>query len=101
MLSIQRNPFMVKLSDIKLVSEQQYAVFKEDDSLPRELLPSLPKDTSTHALVISSIRRCGKSTLMRQHIGLHIDDAFYLNFDTPKLFQFEIADFELLDILIQ
>lgn len=92
---------MVKLSDIKLVSEQQYAVFKEDDSLPRELLPSLPKDTSTHALVISGIRRCGKSTLMRQHIGLHIDDAFYLNFDTPKLFQFEIADFELLDILIQ
>lgn len=92
---------MIKLSDIKLVSEQQYAVFKEDDSLPRELLSSLPKDTSTHALVISGIRRCGKSTLMRQHIGLHIDDAFYLNFDTPKLFQFEIADFELLDILIQ
>ena len=101
MLSTQRNPFMIKLSDIKLVSEQQYAVFKEDDSLPRELLLSLPKDTSTHALVISGIRRCGKSTLMRQHIGLHIDDAFYLNFDTPKLFQFEIADFELLDILIQ
>lgn len=38
---------------------------------------------------------------MRQHVGQHIDDAFYLNFDTPKLFQFEMADFELLDVLIQ
>lgn len=92
---------MVKLSDIKLVSEQQYSIFREDNSLPRELLTSLPKDISAHALVISGIRRCGKSTLMRQHVGQHIDDAFYLNFDTPKLFQFEMADFELLDTLIQ
>lgn len=92
---------MVKLSDIRIVSEQQFSTFKEDDSLPRELLSSLPSDNSAHALVISGIRRCGKSTLMRQHIGRHIEDAFYLNFDTPKLFQFELLDFELLDTLIQ
>ncbi len=30
-----------------------------------------------------------------------INHKFYLNFDTPKLFQFELLDFELLDILIQ
>jgi predicted AAA+ superfamily ATPase len=92
---------MVKYSDIKVVSEQQFSAFKEDHSLPRELLPSLPLENSTHALVISGIRRCGKSTLMRQHIGKQIQDAFYLNFDTPKLFHFEIQDFELLDTLIQ
>lgn len=92
---------MVKLSDIKIVSEQQFSTFKEDNSLPRELLSLLPSDNAAHALVISGIRRCGKSTIMRQHIGRHIEEAFYLNFDTPKLFQFELSDFELLDILIQ
>ena len=73
---------MVKLSDIRIVSEQQFSTFKDDNSLPRELLSSLPGNNSTHALVISGIRRCGKSTIMRQHIGKHIKDAFYLNFWT-------------------
>lgn len=84
---------MIKYSDIKIVSEQQLALFKEDNSLPRELLPLLPTHSPAHALVISGIRRCGKSTLMRQHIGQHIDQTFYMNFDTPKLFGFEIQDF--------
>lgn len=57
-------------------------------------------DNSSHALVISGIRRCGKSTLMRQRIGGDTEDAFYLNFDTPKLFRFAIQDFEMLDELI-
>lgn len=92
---------MIKYSDIKIVSDQQLALFKEDSSLPRELLPLLPTNNPEHALVISGIRRCGKSTLMRQHIGRHIDEAFYLNFDTPKLFGFEIRDFELLDAVIE
>lgn len=92
---------MIKYSDIKIVSDQQLALFKEDNSLPRELLPLLPTNNPEHALVISGIRRCGKSTLMRQHIGRHIDEAFYLNFDTPKLFGLEIRDFELLDAVIE
>lgn len=55
---------MVKLSDIRIVSEQQFSTFKDDNSLPRELLSSLPGNNSTHALVISGIRRCGKSTII-------------------------------------
>lgn len=92
---------MVKLSDIKEVYNQQQITFSRDESLPRELLPMLPVDNTNHALVISGIRRCGKSTLLRQHIGQATDKAFYLNFDTPKLFRFDIHDFELLDSLIE
>lgn len=61
----------------------------------------MPTDNANHALVISGIRRCGKSTLLRQHAGNKVDETFYLNFDTPKLFRFDIKDFELLDILIE
>lgn len=38
---------------------------------------------------------------MRQHIGQDTDKAFYLNFETPKLFRFDMKDFELLDLLIE
>lgn len=92
---------MVKYSDIKEVSAQQQKAFIQDESLSRELLPMLPVDNDSHALVISGIRRCRKSTLMRQHIGQDTDKAFYLNFDTPKLFRFDMKDFELLDLLIE
>lgn len=92
---------MVKYSDLKFVCEQQLSFFAQDDFLSRELLPLLPTDTYNHALVISGIRRCGKSTLMRQRIGDRVQEVFYLNFDTPKLFNFDIHDFELLDALIE
>lgn len=91
---------MIKYSDIKIVYEQQRLFLQNDESLKRESLASLPMDNNSHALVISGIRRCGKSTLMRQRIGSDTEDAFYLNFDTPKLFRFAIRDFEMLDELI-
>lgn len=92
---------MVKYSDIKEVYNQQSDVFRQDQSLQRELLSILPTDNANHALVISGIRRCGKSTLLRQHAGNKVDEIFYLNFDTPKLFRFDIKDFDLLDLLIE
>jgi uncharacterized protein len=48
----------------------------------------------------SIIRRCGKSTLMKQMIERLSDQYFFLNFDTAKLYTFDAADFELLDELI-
>lgn len=42
---------MIKYSDIKIVSDQQLALFKEDSSLPRELLPLLPTNNPKHMLI--------------------------------------------------
>lgn len=42
---------MVKYSDIKEVSAQQQKAFIQDESLSRELLPMLPVDNDSHALV--------------------------------------------------
>jgi hypothetical protein len=49
---------------------------------------------SRQIVVISGVRRCGKSTLLRQ-IAQHLCDAFhYLNLEDERLLGFEVGDFE-------
>lgn len=57
--------------------------------------------TKTHALVVSGIRRCGKSVLLHQFIRNEIDEVFYFNFADIRLYQFSASDFILLDELIK
>ncbi len=48
------------------------------------------------ALVISGIRRCGKSTLMRQVMG-KAKNPYYFKFEDTRITDFEVNDFEKLD----
>lgn len=78
----------MKLSEIELVaSEQKEVLLSSDSGLPREALSTLP-DLQSHALIISGIRRCGKSTLLRQHLRQKSEDFFYLNFEDTRLYDF-------------
>jgi len=87
----------MKLSDIaEAAKTQKAALDKQDSGLERFLLPNLP-DIQSHALVVSGIRRCGKSTLLRQFVKKLRRDYFYLNFDDLRLADFSHADFQLLD----
>jgi predicted AAA+ superfamily ATPase len=63
-------------------------------------LPELP-DIQSHALVVSGIRRCGKSTILRQFVKKLKRSYFYLNFDDIRLAAFSSADFSLLDKAIK
>ena len=47
-------------------------------------------------LVISGIRRCGKSTLLRQIRESRSEQDFFLNFDDERLLRFSVEDFSLL-----
>lgn len=49
-----------------------------------------------HALIISGIRRCGKSTFLHQ-LSERFPHFHYLNFEDPRLSNFKINDFEKLD----
>ena len=90
----------MRLSEIQEISKTQYdAIIKQDIGLKRQLLPSLP-DIKSHALVISGIRRCGKSTLLRQFLTEKLDPWFYLNFDDIRLLSFNSEDYKLLDKVI-
>jgi len=61
----------------------------------REKLNTL-KITPGIALVISGIRRCGKSTLLRQMVG-NQKKFNYLNFEDMRIFGFEVSDFPKLN----
>ena len=55
----------------------------------------------SHALDITGVRRCGKSTVMHQRIRNGKSPWFYVNFESPLLTQFEMRDTIRLDALIE
>jgi predicted AAA+ superfamily ATPase len=90
----------MKLSEIQEISaSQKLALKRQEKGLRRQLLLKLP-DIQSHALVISGIRRCGKSTLLRQFVQKLKRPYFYLNFDDIRLVSLSHADYKLLDIVI-
>jgi len=90
----------MKLSEIQEISAgQRLALEKQEQGLERQILSKLP-DIQSHALVISGIRRCGKSTLLRQFVQKLGRPYFYLNFDDIRLASFIHEDYRLLDIII-
>ncbi len=52
------------------------------------------------AIIISGIRRCGKSTLLRQ-VMRTTNGKYYFNFEDPKATSFELGDFQKLDELFR
>ena len=54
----------------------------------------------SHVLDITGVRRCGKSTVMRQRMRGLDTTWFYVNFESPLLTQFEMRDTIRLDSLI-
>jgi uncharacterized protein len=91
----------MKYSEIQAVAnEQKKILYSFELGTFRELLELLPV-TNTHALVVSGIRRCGKSVLLHQFIRNEIEEVFYFNFADIRLYQFLASDFILLDELIK
>lgn len=91
---------MILKSTLEEVAEaQKNNLLQLDEGLKRDQLEKLP-DLSSHALIISGVRRCGKSTLLHQWLKLRHSDAFYLNFEDPRLYEMELNDFTRLDEII-
>lgn len=90
---------MLLKSEIKQAIESQKQQLT-GQSYPRQMLDKL-KILPNFALVVSGIRRSGKSILLTQLIEKQQKNSFlFLYFDTPKLFNFEFSDFALLDEII-
>jgi len=55
---------------------------------------SIVEDDSV--VVISGIRRCGKSTLLQAIRAKNKEQDYYINFDDDRLIQFKVDDFQML-----
>ena len=81
------------------VQAQKENLLQKEKGLERGALADIP-DLSSFALIVSGIRRCGKSTLLFQLLEKRYPLALYLNFEDPRLYDFELKDFARLDQLI-
>ncbi len=92
---------MLTLEVIKEVVEAQNElwVLKQEGVLREKLKETQLQEGFVN--IITGIRRCGKSTLMRQLLTLVKGKSLFLNFEDPRLSGFDISDFRRLDILIK
>ncbi len=81
-----------------IIDSQKERIGNLDTGLKRDFsdYPSL----SSHALIITGIRRCGKSTLLQQINRTAGVETLFLNFEDPRLAGFDAGDFNRLQEII-
>ncbi|UUX93237.1 ATP-binding protein [Methanoplanus endosymbiosus] len=79
----------------RIAASQRSGIEHRSPGTSRESLKKI-RPLENFAIVISGIRRCGKSTLLLQSMKGE-DGYFYLNFEDPRLSEFELNDFEILE----
>lgn len=80
----------------QVLLEQRQGILRKDRGVPRSALDRLHSKISLpHVLVITGLRRCGKSTLLRQIIHEYFQDSefYYLNFEDERLSGFPAGSF--------
>ena len=78
----------------EVLLDQRNLGLKKDDVL-RHL--SVVKDGEV--VVLSGVRRCGKSTLLHEIRSTQNESDYYLNFDDERLLNFTVSDFQTLNEL--
>ena len=92
--------YMITASQLEeLVYTQKETFLAKETGIPREI--DTAGITKTNAIiVITGIRRCGKSTLLRQ-LSARYTDSLYINFDDDRLMDFTLADFPSLMLVFE
>ncbi|MCK5583408.1 MAG: ATP-binding protein [Elusimicrobiales bacterium] len=66
------------------------------DFVRRDIELKVKKDKGDHIVIISGIRRCGKSTLLNSIRQEKKESDYFLDFDDERLIDFSVNDFQLL-----
>ena len=83
----------------ELVVSQKESFLARDTGIPREV--DIQRYCRTgQIVVISGIRRSGKSTLLRQ-FSAHYKEFLYINFDDDRLLDFSLADVPVLLLVFE
>ena len=79
----------------EIIKIQKFELEKYSLGVNRNLL-KLIDIKSKHVVIISGIRRCGKSTMLKQIIS-SLRNYNYFNFEDQRIFGFELLDFDKLE----
>ena len=82
----------------QIISSQKERLSQVESGLLREVPEFI--SLSKQAVIVSGIRRCGKSTLLQQINKKFTDPTLYLNFEDPRLAGFDISDFNRLHEIV-
>jgi uncharacterized protein len=85
---------LTKLIIEQVIDSQRDRLNQADTGLNRDI-PEYSA-LSSHALIVTGIRRCGKSTLLQQINKAVAGTTLYLNFEDPRLSGFDLSDFNRL-----
>jgi uncharacterized protein len=80
----------------QILTEQRTSILKKQTGIEREALSTIGEKLKLpHIHVITGIRRCGKSTLLRQVIKKYYNDQdfYYVNFEDERFLNFEATTF--------
>lgn len=77
-----------------IFEQQEYCKNIAQDTVPRTIEEEWL--TTTEILIITGIRRCGKSVLLQQMRNKLPEQDFFFNFDDERLVNFTVADFQTL-----
>jgi len=83
-----------KLTIENIVDSQKERLSKMNTGLPRMITGY--ENLSSHAFIVTGIRRCGKSTLLQQMNNNIGKASIYINFEDPRLSGFDLNDFNRL-----
>ncbi len=97
LISIANINFMLLKETIAEVLKHQAGLWQNQNlGTPRESLAGI-KIYDSFVLAVSGVRRCGKSTLVKQLLSKHKGSSLLINFEDPQLTGFELDDFRKLD----
>jgi uncharacterized protein len=108
-----RKIYKPKIIDKIMNREKLYSILFEQQKDFEEEKPTIPREMAKKAinlisiempLVITGIRRCGKSFLLKiikEELKLEEKDYVYINFNDDRLINFEIEDFQKIIDFIQ
>jgi len=89
----------------QILADQREAILNKEPGIVRTVLSDVHKKMRLpHIVVISGLRRVGKSTLLRQIIQkyYHNEDFYYINFEDERLFNFKAENFNFLyEVLVE